>query len=112
MSLKVYYLDDEVDLCDNFMDSFSSDTISIQTFSDPTKLIEATKKSPPDMFFLDYRLPSITGDQVALMLPPQIPKFLVTGDITVETNYQFKQIFPKPYKEEAIFKAIEEFRSK
>lgn len=107
MNIKVYYLDDEQDLCDNFLETFSSDTIKVTTFVDPELAMKAAEQDRPDIFFIDFRLPKITGDQVALKLDPSIPKFLVTGDITVATKYNFVKIISKPYEVHEINEAIE-----
>ena len=98
MPLKVYYIDDEKGLCENFEDLFSvSDLILIKTFMDPEVAKIAIEADPPDILFLDYRLPNITGDQLAQSLDPAIPKYLVSGDIELKLKYKFLKIFPKPY---------------
>ncbi len=98
MSFSVFYLDDEEDLCEIFLDQFSSEEIDITTFTSPKKIIEAVKINPPNLIFLDYRLPSTNGDEVAQAMDTKIPKFLVTGDISVSTKYEFTKILQKPYK--------------
>ena len=102
MSLKVFYLDDEPGLCEIFFDLFSSEKIQITTFSEPETAIKAIKENPPDLLFIDYRLPNTTGDEVALKLNNQIPKFLITGDIFIKTKYNFEKIFSKPYDDTEI----------
>lgn len=96
MSLKIYYLDDEKDLLDNFADLFSTPDREIVTFTDPEEAVAAIKASPPDILFIDYRLPGCTGDQVANRLDPSIPKVLITGDMHVNSSYKFYKIFEKP----------------
>ena len=108
MPLKVYYLDDEPDLCENFSDALSSNEIVVTTFSRAQLLFEAVKKSAPDLIFLDYRLPGTNGDDVARELPVEIPKFLITGDLSVKAKYPFLKVFEKPYKTEDILAAIDE----
>lgn len=98
MSRKVYYLDDEPVLCENFSDSFSNDDIIVTTFTDVATAIQKIIKDPPDLLFLDYRLPGTTGDEVALLLDPKIKKYLITGDINIQTKYHFLKVFTKPYK--------------
>ena len=109
MPLKVYYLDDEEALCEIFVDYFASDSVEITTFTDPAKAIAVTQTNPPDLFFIDFRLPSTTGDEVAKSLPADIPKYLITGDIGVKTKYKFKALFNKPYKPEEIQKVLDAF---
>lgn len=107
MITRVFYLDDETYLLEIFSDSFSSDTVSVTTFNDPAGLLNECEKNPPDILFLDYRMPGTTGDQVAQKLDPKIPKYLITGDLQVTTIYKFKNIFYKPFDDEIIKKTIE-----
>ena len=98
MPLKIFYLDDEPALLEIFIDTFSSPDRVITTFNDPKTAIEAIRQTPPDILFIDYRLPNYTGDQIAQMLDPKIPKVLVTGDMQLKCNYNFLAIFEKPYR--------------
>ena len=95
MPIKVYYIDDEIELCENFEDFFASEEISIKTFTDPFIAIEFMKSQPPDLLFIDYRLKGINGDEVSQILDPSIPKMLITGDISLQTQYKFLKIFFK-----------------
>ncbi len=108
MSINVIYLDDEPMLCELFSEFFSSDDIIITTFTDVYTAIDEIKKNPPDLIFIDFRLPGMNGDQVALQLAPSIPKFLITGDIDVETAYKFTKVIPKPYKRDEISSILNE----
>lgn len=96
MPLNVYYLDDEKDLLENFYDLFSSDTIKITIFSDPKTALEAIEQNPPDLLFVDYRLPGTTGDQVAAKVKTKIPTALITGDMQINSDFPFVRIFEKP----------------
>jgi DNA-binding NtrC family response regulator len=107
MPLKIFYLDDEPALLEMFSDIFSSDNRVITTFSDPKTAIEAIRKTPPDILFIDYRLPTYTGDQIAQMLDPNIPKVLITGDMHIKCSYNFIAIFKKPYKASQIEEILE-----
>jgi DNA-binding NtrC family response regulator len=97
MKLNVYYLDDEVDLLDVFSEIYSSDEISITTFSQPDKAIAAIIATPPDLLLLDNRLPGTTGDVIAQKLDPSLPKALISGDLTLEPKSDFVRIFSKPF---------------
>ena len=112
VKLLVYYLDDEPILCDLFVEEYESEKISIKTFVDYQKLIEETKKTPPHIIFLDYRLPGITGDQVAIKMNNSIPKYLITGDLQIKTNYSFDGIIQKPYNEDYIRQIMHNFLNK
>ena len=109
MPLKVYYLDDEQDLCEIFVDYFASNEVEVTTFTDPAKAIDASRESPPEVLFVDYRLPGTTGDEVAKSLAAEIPKYLITGDISVKAEYTFQAIFYKPYKPEDIQQVLDGF---
>ena len=109
MPIKVYYLDDEQALCENFADYFASEAVEVTTFTDPAKAIALTQTNPPDLFFVDFRLPSTTGDEVAKSIAADIPKYLITGDVSVKTEYKFKAVFNKPYKSEDILQVLDGF---
>jgi DNA-binding NtrC family response regulator len=102
MSLNICYLDDEVELLEMFSDLFSDDETIIRTFSDPKTAIDQIKLNPPDLIFLDFRLPHTNGDEVALKLDSKIPKALITGEIDVDLEANFSKIFAKPYNVEEI----------
>lgn len=106
MPLKIYYLDDEEALCENFVDYFASNEVSVTTFVDPRVAIEAIKKNPPDLLFIDYRMPGTNGDEIAKALDPKIPKYLISGDISIKTEYKFDEVFSKPYEESVIMELI------
>lgn len=112
MQLKVFYIDDEEGLCENFFDFFSSKDIEVITFTDPKMAIDQAKTSPPDLLFIDYRLPGTTGDKVVQCMAAAIPKFLITGDISVATEYKFSGIFTKPYNHEDIQGVLDGFLSR
>jgi FixJ family two-component response regulator len=97
VNLEVYYLDDEPDLCDIFLELFSSNEVLITTFTDPEKLTKKVIEKCPNLIFLDYRLPFTNGDEVAQLLPAHIPKYLITGEISAQTSYPFVKVLKKPY---------------
>lgn len=109
MQLRIYYVDDEEALCEAFSDYFSSKKVVITTFTDPTLVIEAINANPPDLLFIDYRLPGMTGDKIAEAISPLIPKFLITGDLSVKTNYKFLKVFSKPFAVQEISQVINTF---
>ena len=102
MPLKVFYLDDEPDLCEIFSEEFSSHDIHMSTFTDWELAVEKAKSNPPDLIFIDYRLPGTNGDQVAQKMAKHIPKFLITGESSVSTVYKFESVLTKPYDRESI----------
>lgn len=112
MQLKIVYLDDEPDLCEMFKDNFESPNISILTFSEASLAINEIKENTPDLIFLDHRLPGSSGEEVAKQLDPQIPKFLITGDIETMHSSQFIKVFHKPYNFEEIESLLQKSISK
>jgi two-component system response regulator (stage 0 sporulation protein F) len=101
MSLKILYVDDEVDLLEIFTDMFSSSHLTIATCNKVSDVKEKINTEKPDLLLLDYRMPEMNGDKLALELSQsmsvKIPIVLVTGDIEVKTDYKFERIFKKPY---------------
>ena len=111
MPFRIFYLDDEPELLELFVDTFSEAGLEISVFSEIASALEAIKKQPPDLLFLDYRLSGTTGDDLALGLDPSIPKVLITGDHQVKTKAEFLTVFPKPYRPEAIETLIRSLRA-
>jgi CheY-like chemotaxis protein len=97
MLLKVFYLDDEKDLTDIFVELFSNEQVEIIAFNDPKKAILESHKQKPDLIFLDYRLPGTTGEVVALSMPANIPKYLITGDLIIHNSKPYQEILRKPF---------------
>jgi DNA-binding NtrC family response regulator len=104
--LCVWYIDDEIDLCEMFTDIFTNNNIHINTYTnyDDVKeaLAEIDSKNMPHVCFIDYRLKGVTGDQIAAELPQSTPKYLVTGDLQVPPSPLFIAVLPKPYDSETI----------
>lgn len=97
MPFKIYYVDDEPELLEIFIDCFTSPELSISTFTDPKHAIRAIQQSPPDLLILDYRMPDMTGDQLAQTVDKSIHKVMITGDLEVVPKAEFLKIFRKPY---------------
>ena len=112
MPIKLYYLDDEPELLELFSDLISSEHVAITTFSDPLLALDAIKANPPDLLFLDYRLPHTTGDQIALQVPASIPKVLITGDLDVTLHAKYEAKFAKPVSTKDVKAFLSAFRSR
>ena len=110
MSFKIYYLDDEPDLCEIMSDRLNSNEIRVETFCDSASLLKRCEESKPDLFFLDFRLPGITGDEVAFKLDPAIPKVLITGEISPQTKYPFIAILSKTISKEGLLSLINKIK--
>ena len=96
MPLEVVYIDDEHDLCEMFSEAFTTPNVHITTFMDPNVALTSIASKAPDLIFIDFRLPNITGDKIALKMDPKIPKVLITGDLQVKVEAIFDQVFYKP----------------
>ncbi len=106
MKLKIFYVDDEIELCEIFLELFNSEDCEILTFTDPQLAIKAARKCAPDLVFMDYRLPGVTGDKVAIDMKCNSPIYLISGDLFINTAFEFKQILTKPVVSEDIRKII------
>ena len=112
MALNIVYLDDEADLCNLFQEAFESSAVRIKAFTDPEDAILDIEMNPPDLIFLDYRLPNTTGDIIAMRLGSSIPLVLITGDLNVSPKASFVKIFKKPYKYQEMQSFISGFLTK
>lgn len=108
MRKKVYYLDDEVDLCNLFQEYIESDEIEVNTFIDASAAIEKCSSMPPDLMFIDYRLADTTGDVVATIIDSKIEKILVTGELKKPEYDVFSQVISKPFRLIELQKIINE----
>lgn len=111
MAFKVFYIDDEPDLLELFIDLFSSKNVEVVTFLDPEAAVRAIWAEPPDLLFVDSRLPKTTGAQVARLIDPAIPKVLITGDLATVPDPNFSIVFSKPLNIPEIAGFIESLRT-
>lgn len=108
----IYYLDDELALCDIFKAYLSDEQTQVETFSIGSDAIAACKLKKPDLMFIDYRLSETSGDQVARALDPAIPKVLVTGELDLSVDDLFLTVIAKPYKLKSIKVFVESFNTR
>ena len=109
MAVQVVYLDDDELLCKIFYDSFHRDGVNVRTFLNADEAIEAVSTNPPDIFFIDFRLKGTNGDKVAQSVSKDIPKVLVTGDLSAEPEGEFVAIVSKPYDLDEVQSIINAF---
>ncbi len=107
MPLKVYYVDDEIELCELFCDLFSTSDIAIITFSDPLIAIQVIQENPPDLLFMDFRMPGLNGPEMAKKLDPKLKKYLISGENNLVTDYPFEAILGKPLNIKLIKEILE-----
>jgi DNA-binding NtrC family response regulator len=110
MQLKIVYIDDEEALCENFKDLHACDDIEIESFTSPELAIEFIRQNPPDLVFIDFRLPGTTGDQVAHAMNLSKPIILITGELEVKTSYPFHCVIQKSADFDEAARMIEYFR--
>ena len=96
MPLKIYYVDDEPELCELFEDLFSDTGITITSFTDSQIALEKITLEPPDLLFMDFRMPGLNGVELAKKSSPEIKKFLISGENNLKSDYPFEKILSKP----------------
>jgi FixJ family two-component response regulator len=96
--MRVYYLDDEIELCDIFLEMLSCTGHQLEAFSVVDEFVDRCLAQRPDLVFIDFRLPTTTGERVASMIQPDIPKVLMTGELSVDCDHLFAQVIAKPFK--------------
>ena len=106
---KIAYLDDEKELTNIFKLLFENTHHEVSVFNDETDAIAYCNCSPPDIFFVDFRLIHFTGAQVAAQVPSSIKVVLVTGDITTDSKFSFDAIINKPFKLKELTELVEQF---
>jgi CheY-like chemotaxis protein len=92
------YLDDELHLTKIFELWLADSEHSVRTFTVEAEAIEYCQQSNPDIFFVDFQLEQMRGDEVAAKIADDIKKVLVTGDIRVSSDYPFDAMLSKPVK--------------
>ena len=96
-TFKVYLIEDEPVLCELFLELFSEEGIEISTFTSPLEALTRARDEPPNLYFIDYRLPEMSGDELAQSLTDQAPKYLLTGDLNAKAKHSFNEILSKPF---------------
>ncbi len=105
MTFKIIYLDDESDICEDFALIMESDSVQVITFNSPLELLQKIDSINPDLIVSDYRMPGLTGIELAKKLSPQLPKVLLTGELDLKGTSDFIKVFQKPCD----FKALRSF---
>ena len=104
--IKVYYVDDEPELCELFVDIFASSEVLVSTFNDPSEALEKILSHPPDLLFMDYRMPGMNGVELAKKSPAHLKKYLISGEINISVDIIFEAILKKPLDVPLIRKII------
>ena len=112
MKFKVVIIDDEPDLCDLFVDMFTSGEVEVISYLNPIDALAGVRRDPPDLIFLDYLLPKMDGEEFARVLGANIPIVLVSGDVGVKSEFGFVTVVNKPYHPDVIQELIDRFNPK
>ncbi|MGB1198856.1 MAG: response regulator [Thalassotalea sp.] len=107
--INVVYLDDEALLCEIFKEFLHSNEINITTFTDEKLAIAYCNRTKPELIFIDYRLKTQTGIEVAEAITHSAIKVLVTGELNVTSSANFHSVIEKPYKLAEIKNFIQSF---
>jgi DNA-binding response OmpR family regulator len=111
MALKVLFVDDEVDLCEIFKESYSSKDVMVLAFNDPLSALDYCNKNQVDLIFLDFRMPKINGDELASKLSVRAPIYLITGESNLNPKFKFKGVISKPFDFAKIKAIIEDHQT-
>ena len=109
--LNLVVVEDELDLCENFVDLFSGPDVKVVFFTDPVEASSAISEMNPDAAFIDYRMPKLSGDKLAEQLPSSIRKYLLTGELDPKPSFGFHEILGKPLDISYIRKIIDELKN-
>lgn len=109
MPLKIFYVDDEIELCEIFKELFERENVIIECFTDPEAALKRISESTPNIVFLDFRLPGTTGEIISKRIPKNIPRVLLTGDLNLEPGANFLKVFTKPFEIDEINTFIDGF---
>ena len=104
--IKVYYVDDEPELCELFDDLFSNSEVIVSTFSDPSVALVKILSNPPHILFMDYRMPGMNGVELAKRTPAELKKYLISGENNLTPDVEFEAILKKPLDIQLIRKII------
>lgn len=102
--IKVVFVDDEPMICMLFPRFIESSIAEVTTYTSPTEALAQCLKEPPDLIFTDYNMPKLNGEELAQLMPKNIPIYLISGHITSSDSldYKFREILSKPFSFEKI----------
>jgi two-component system OmpR family response regulator/two-component system alkaline phosphatase synthesis response regulator PhoP len=96
---KIFYLEDEVELCEMVREALVSTEIEFKCFPTANEFQLAVEAENPDIVIIDYRLTETTGIEVATKLPSSLPKVLVTGELILpDYKTLFNAVVTKPFR--------------
>lgn len=108
MAFDIVYVDDEIELAGLFKEFMENEQIRVHIFDSEIEALAFCRQNKPDLLMIDYRLHAMTGDGLAALLPEDIPKMLVTGELELPSSPRFQQVITKPFN----FALIKQFVDK
>lgn len=94
--LNIFYLDDEVDMLEIFVEIFGAPHVNIKTFQKSDAFLRCLEKENPDLVFIDFRMPSKNGDLIACEIKWKGPIYMLTGEVLHNFKFPFTGILEKP----------------
>ncbi len=110
MQLRLFCIDDEPEILEALREILSSETVAVEIFEDPLKAIDRVHASPPDLIIVDFRMPSMTGDEFAQKIDSQIPKILISGESDMALKSNYLKTFSKPFDVKDLIEFIDAFQ--
>ena len=98
MTARIAYVDDEAELLDVFEDYLTELGYRVSTFAHQDDFVVHCNADRPDLCFMDFRLDGARGDEVAKQLDAGLKTVLVTGELSVASDFQFDAVLSKPYR--------------
>ena len=111
---RIFVIDDEAALAENIERMLRLPAVSVTSFVDPSKGLNAAVANPPDLVLLDVRMPGMSGEEVFARLHeahPSMPIVFLTAFGTVEgavlamRNGAF-DFLSKPFKREDLLLVV------
>ncbi|MDE3164843.1 MAG: response regulator, partial [Acidobacteriota bacterium] len=84
---RIFVIDDEPAMGENIQRMLRSMEAEITAFQDPVQGLDRALAQPPDLVFLDMRMPGMTGEEVFSRLRaahPRVPVVFLTAFGSVE----------------------------
>jgi two-component system, LuxR family, response regulator FixJ len=106
----VYVVDDDTDVLGSLRFLLEADGFDVRTFRSAAALLNASATDHPDCFVIDYKMPSMSGIDLANSLRDRhagTPMILITGCIDEGIHEKaaaagIRQVLLKPHLEESL----------
>jgi two-component system C4-dicarboxylate transport response regulator DctD len=108
LAYKIVYLDDDKDLCSAVSDYLNSLGFLARAVTDSDEAVRIVKEDPPDLLLIDYHLNGTTGLDVAAKMDPNVPKILLTGELSPPDSTLIVKILSKPFRIKQLIEEINE----